>query len=209
VSAGDAALAALYREVFEHPDDDHVRLVLADALLAAGDPRGELILAQLRPEADHEQRAMRLVQRHGLTWLGALRGAVLPLAYERGFVASCRVVGGVRRLLAAPEWGTIHTVEGASTRMGFVPSPAMRALRRLTGISTNTLLALANDHGERMRALTVEVGHEPVLVEMLARYLPVNPVARLIVHGARTPDVAAALHAAAQRHPGLALEVRP
>ncbi len=36
----------LFAEILERPDDDAPRLVLADALTAAGDPRGELIVVQ-------------------------------------------------------------------------------------------------------------------------------------------------------------------
>lgn len=66
-----------------------MRLVLADALMAEGDPRGELIRLQCGAEPAKGGRIMRLLQQHGMTWLGALRGAVVPTAYERGFVASC------------------------------------------------------------------------------------------------------------------------
>lgn len=42
-----AAIDDLFREVYARPEDDAVRAVLADALLAADDPRGELIALQL------------------------------------------------------------------------------------------------------------------------------------------------------------------
>jgi len=38
--------AELLRQVWANPSDDHVRRVLADALISEGDPRGELILVQ-------------------------------------------------------------------------------------------------------------------------------------------------------------------
>jgi uncharacterized protein (TIGR02996 family) len=124
------AIASLYRQVWEHPDDDHVRMVLADALVLAGDPRGELIQQQLRGD-----RAMTLLQRHGMTWLGALRHHVLPVKYERGFLASCVVVDG-DACVGADEWSTVHTVEldrDSGTR--FLTHPVMRSLRSLVGVT--------------------------------------------------------------------------
>jgi uncharacterized protein (TIGR02996 family) len=45
--AAGAHIDALIREIHARPDADDARLVLADALLAEGDPRGELIALQL------------------------------------------------------------------------------------------------------------------------------------------------------------------
>jgi uncharacterized protein (TIGR02996 family) len=127
-------IAELFAQVYEHPDDDEIRLVLADALLAAGDPRGELIQLHYHPEADHERQVMQLLQRHGLTWLGALRDAVLPVRYERGFLASCVAVepAGV---VGAPEWATVRTVELDTDAQEFLFHPVMRSLRRLLDVS--------------------------------------------------------------------------
>jgi len=101
------AIAELFAAVWANPDDDATKLVLADALIAIGDPRGELIQLQFASRQD-ESGAMRLLQRHGLTWLGALRGKVVPLAYEKGFLASCIVIEPDP---APREWTTVHTVQ--------------------------------------------------------------------------------------------------
>jgi uncharacterized protein (TIGR02996 family) len=139
-----AAIEDLFAQVYEHPDDDEVRLVLADALLAAGDPRGELIQLQFHPEADHERRTMELLQHHGLTWLGALRDHVVPIRYERGFVTSC-VATNVDDIVGAPEWATIRTVELMCTNRAFLLHPAMRSLRRIHGIRVDLLQQIALD----------------------------------------------------------------
>jgi uncharacterized protein (TIGR02996 family) len=127
----------LFREVWQRPDDVELRLVLADALLEAGDPRGELIQLQHNPQADHERRAMRLLQRHGLTWLGSLRGAVVPVSYELGFLASCIAIdagaGG------RDEWATVLTVELDVSLIDFLFHPVMRSLRRVAGVEDEHL----------------------------------------------------------------------
>ena len=50
-------LEALYHNVYENPGDDRRRLVLADALLERGDPRGELITLQFATHAIARKRA--------------------------------------------------------------------------------------------------------------------------------------------------------
>ena len=127
----------LFREVWQRPGDLELRLVLGDALLEAGDPRGELIQLQRNPHADQGQRVMRLLQQHGLTWLGSLRDAVLPMSYELGFLASCVAIdadaGG--RI----EWATVHTVELGVTPVDFLFDPVMRALRCVAGVQDEHL----------------------------------------------------------------------
>lgn len=127
----------LFQAVWERPDDMELRLVLGDALLELGDPRGELIQLQRRPEADHARRIMRLLQQFGLTWLGSLRGAVVPIAYELGFLASCVAIDA--NAGGRIEWATVHTVELEVDEVGFLFEPVMRALRRVTGVDGDHL----------------------------------------------------------------------
>jgi uncharacterized protein (TIGR02996 family) len=133
------SISELFAEVYAHPEDDQVRRVLADALLAHGDPRGELILFQLAPDKDYHRRAMRLVQQHGLTWLGPLRGAVIPLRYERGFLASCQLVSGATDEIdfELPMWATVRTIDLGELESDdlFEVTPAMRSLRTLCGLA--------------------------------------------------------------------------
>lgn len=126
-------VADLLRQIYEHPADDELRLVLADALMATGDPRGEFIQLQIQPAHDLARRAMRLIQQHGLTWLGRLRGKVVPIGYDRGFLAHCHVYdeSGVTGL---DEWATVHTIELGEVTGEFVLDPVMRSLRRLDQI---------------------------------------------------------------------------
>jgi uncharacterized protein (TIGR02996 family) len=76
-----ASLDELWRQVAETPDEVSARLVLADALIEAGDPRGELIALQCggadanvivdRDHADNvAERVNDLVAAHWDAWLG-------------------------------------------------------------------------------------------------------------------------------------------
>lgn len=122
--------------------------MLADALQAIGDPRGEFIALQFNPAQDWERREMRLLQRNGLTWLGELRGAVTPIAYEKGFLASCILYDGAR-VVGCDEWATVHTVELASANdIEPLLHPVMRSLRHVASIEIENV--------ERLRSATIE-----------------------------------------------------
>lgn len=141
-----SAIEDLFAEVYANPNDDQLKRVLADALMAANDPRGELILFQLEPDKDHHRRAMRLIQAHGLSWLGPLRGAVIPLAYERGFLASCALLETGTDALEHEIWATVHTIDlddFDDVNIGKVRiTPVMRSLKRLIGLSPTQELIL-------------------------------------------------------------------
>src|SRR6188508_1970092 len=77
----------LLRAVIEAPDDDAPRLVYADALMRAGDPRGELIAMQL---AGKTVEADALLAQHERTWIAALPN-ILDATFERGFVKAARL----------------------------------------------------------------------------------------------------------------------
>jgi uncharacterized protein (TIGR02996 family) len=200
-------IAELFRQVYAHPDDDHVRQVLSDALVLIGDPRGELIQLQLHPSADLERRAMQLIQRHGLTWLGGLRGAVVPLAYERGFLARCMVVTeDVVSVAGCDEWSTVHTIELSSGSRGFVLHPVMRALRRLVGVSPNVLLDLANKYQPKLEQLAVDARYSPRFDDLLGRYLPASSIGTLTLVDV-PHDRAARLRSLAARHTRMKLQL--
>lgn len=104
----DAALAQMrdggWEEVVESvvvdrdavdPDLLPSMLVLADHLTEAGDPRGELLLVQVRLEADPTlalaEHEAALLARHGEDWTGPIPDGV-ELVWRRGFVASVHAV---------------------------------------------------------------------------------------------------------------------
>jgi uncharacterized protein (TIGR02996 family) len=82
-------IAALWEQIAAHPDELGPRIVLGDALLEHGDPRGELIALQCgageragSPEerARAKHRVRQLVQQLWKRWLGPLA----PFLHQRG-----------------------------------------------------------------------------------------------------------------------------
>ena len=91
-------LAPLWRDVVEHPDDDAPRLVLADALLALDDTRGELFSLQCAEHPPHrrgsvEGRIGRLIRTEWQRWLGELAHLVARhgSSFRRGMLDEIRV----------------------------------------------------------------------------------------------------------------------
>ncbi len=95
---------ALWAAVRAEPDDDDVRLVYADWLQEHGDPRGELILLQVRAargkaSPSDERRARALLKEHRDEWLGELALVLTGTKFERGFLDEASVAQNA----AAPE----------------------------------------------------------------------------------------------------------
>jgi len=88
----DPGYAGLVEDVLAHPDDDAPRLVLADALMERGDPRGELIAIQCArsEEDDAVDRVAALLDAHGDRWTAGLGPKTLSFGFHRGFVEEVR-----------------------------------------------------------------------------------------------------------------------
>ena len=94
----DDALASqheLLLQIIERPDDDQLRMVLADRLNDVGDPLGELILVQCAIERLIEgkgagdwnalkTRELELVRAHGAKWHEAAAPFARRLIFKRG-----------------------------------------------------------------------------------------------------------------------------
>jgi uncharacterized protein (TIGR02996 family) len=80
-------IASLEAAIVADPDDTDSYLVLADALIEAGDPRGELILAQHQGIA---KRDRELTERFGGE-ISTLAGVPVQLEWRLGFVWRCSV----------------------------------------------------------------------------------------------------------------------
>jgi uncharacterized protein (TIGR02996 family) len=80
-------IASLQAAIVTDPDDTDSYLVLADALIEAGDPRGELILAQHQGVA---KRDRELTERFGGE-ISTLAGVPVQLEWRLGFVWRCSV----------------------------------------------------------------------------------------------------------------------
>jgi uncharacterized protein (TIGR02996 family) len=84
----------LFAEVLAHPDDDAPRLVLADRLMEAGDPRGEFIRLQCMVEQetddaktrDLKARAQKILKKNQPAWLKPFKPFVRSTLFRRGFV---------------------------------------------------------------------------------------------------------------------------
>jgi len=150
-----AGPAALLEKVRANPDDDELRLILADAMDTAGDPHGELIVLQIRRkngESDRKTiaRERALLAKHMRDWLGAIAPAVKmkTAVFERGFLEKCTAVA--RRQVDAkvyfqhPEWATVRSIffEGHS-----MITPSMRSLREAMNVDEAGIEQLAaSDH---------------------------------------------------------------
>ncbi len=145
-----ADTAALFREVYAHPDSDDARIVLADVLQAQGDPRGELIALQLSGEG--VDRAEELLAKHGKDWLGDLRKVTYRARFQRGFLTrleldgTWRAPGGWAKVAADPSLGTVEDlIVGRATSEVYkqlATSPAMVGLKRIDVWDKHSLAAL-------------------------------------------------------------------
>ncbi len=176
----DAVLAA--------PDDDDPRLVLADALLERGEPRGELIALQCRSagptEGEAAEREASLLQRHWRRWSAPARAVARRWRFARGFVDSvtCPLPPSRRA------WEALHRLEPVrevEVSVGARPE----ALRWLPRISTRALIV----HGA--------VGDEGALALIGAPHL--HRLHRLALEGCAIGDAGALALAGAAALAGL------
>ena len=144
-AAPSVPLEALYAAVYDDPDDDQARLMLADVLQEAADPRGEFIALQMvrgRDGGPPTKREKTLADAWSRDWLGPLNPAVMKqgVVFDRGFLARCALTGEhVLALSSRPEWATVTHLDVAGHGESMRPlllSPAMRELRHVTGVSS-------------------------------------------------------------------------
>ncbi|MEZ4317758.1 MAG: TIGR02996 domain-containing protein [Myxococcota bacterium] len=117
---GPPDLPALFQAVWDAPDDDAPRHVLADALQLRGDPRGELIALQFRDDASARHRATYLQRTHRVAFLG--EGFLhAEVTWDRGFPLALDVGPAVLHASSERKW--VNAIRGAD---------AWRTVRRLT-----------------------------------------------------------------------------
>jgi uncharacterized protein (TIGR02996 family) len=151
-------LADLEARVFARPDDEALRQVVADALMEAGDPRGEFIALQLflaRGPSTPEQRAraLALEREHGARW-STVRGAE-QVEHQRGFPWLVRT----RQLNPGKAWATVGVlvVLGPQPVGKFLTScDALRSLERLTNVGASELVDCARWKTPRLTSLDLE-----------------------------------------------------
>ncbi len=145
-------VATLFAAVYRDPAAIDARLVLADRLVDAGDPRGEFIALQCSrsPEERPQKRERELLEEHGRSWLGAIGPALSDgFEFERGFVARAaleelEIETGIG---TQPEWATLTHLglwryEHIGTE-GLLVSERLKSLVCVRDLGRTDLAALA------------------------------------------------------------------
>ena len=139
-----AEIAAVLERVYEHPERDDARAVLADLLLERRDPRGAFIVAQLA--GLEEEAAQRLVGNAG-AWSGPLAAVTAPprTVFRRGFPAEVHVHFrdglAVADFGEATAWGTVECLHWTAGSTIHYPD-TLRALRAVHGQPESSLWSL-------------------------------------------------------------------
>jgi uncharacterized protein (TIGR02996 family) len=155
--------------VLADPDDDAARLVYADALIARGDGRGELIVAQIQKArgekvaAKHEDKLLRT---HKAAVLGPLAPVVCEPVIERGFLTRCRTVFQFAQLdlVAHPWWRTV--IDLTTERVDLATREDLR-IERLEIVDNSRAIELMDDE----RPLPIRTLNVPT-PKLLARIPP-------------------------------------
>ena len=142
----------LFAEVYAHPESDDARSVLADALQAAGDPRGDFIALQLAATEESLQKADALLQAHAKDWVGELRTVIYRGQFKRGFLTRLELDGAWRT--NAKGWDAVARSRELATVEDLIPGRAKgepyarllresKTVRRVAVWDELTLAALA------------------------------------------------------------------
>ncbi|WP_426731017.1 hypothetical protein [Myxococcus faecalis] len=124
-------------QVYAQLDDDAARLVMADELVALGDPWGEFIVLQCSPAPD-EARVDALLAAHRTSWEEPLGLLVMPgtTRFERGFPVAVQLGG--RATLQPPwrepgvAWSTVREIDwGGGLDRDWFMHAHLRGVRRI------------------------------------------------------------------------------
>jgi uncharacterized protein (TIGR02996 family) len=160
--------------VYANPADLAARMVYADSLSEAGDPRGEFIVLQCRHNGPMGDRERELLAAHGDGWVGPLAPLLAknPRIFERGFLSACSVRPDCDDPLLAtvgdPAWSTVRMLHffgvfaGEARRRASAAvllHPVMRSLEAAIGIHGSVLVELC-EHATPLpiRSITATVG---------------------------------------------------
>jgi uncharacterized protein (TIGR02996 family) len=145
---------ALFSEIYASPDDNALRAVLADALMEAGNPRGEFIALQLQEDAASQKKARALLKLYEKEWLGPFDRILSrqSLVWKRGFIEEAALSSTMkaiheRDVLELPEWSTIKVL----TTVYESQIPLQPALKNLVELRQLGLSAAAQLAGLRHR----------------------------------------------------------
>ncbi len=149
--------AALLERVVADPSSEEARVAYGEALAREGDPRGELILLQVKRkrgglDRKEGKREKELLKAHARSWAGPLAPVIVlgGSSFEGGFLSQVKLKALSERAAAEltgdPIWATVETlaVEGADVKAlaQLVAHPVLRSLRTLICPSGALLEAL-------------------------------------------------------------------
>lgn len=170
------AIDPLLQAVFDNPKDDHLREVVADALMEQGDPRGEFISLQLavaRGTFKHMDRASALERRFGRDWAGI--SPISRVRFGRGFPWLVEAPTANDQ----PEWATVAVLilPTGHTLAPFLGSSRwLTSLERLMNVDTQTLLRCSSANLPSLRAVDLSHDLELEALEHLATIPSVTEV---------------------------------
>jgi uncharacterized protein (TIGR02996 family) len=180
-----SAVDELMAQVADHPDDDELRLVLADVLLEKGDPRGEFIALQMQAQkrplsAEESAREAYLRRMHEGDWLGPIAHTTMDHSrvWRRGFLEECEflVQPGFKDATGHPAWSTVRvlTCNVGPERLDTLLHPVLRRVRVFRTQTNPVLRAVAtSDPPWAIEELSGGLGYPRMLPELLqARGLP-------------------------------------
>ena len=175
----------LLAQVHEKPDDDGAREVLADLWLERGDPRGELVILQLKDArgaaTDADRKKVRAILReHEKEWLGPLAAVTVKRRFERGFLD--RLELGANSIaspetwtsaLAVPALKTVRTIDAGRASTAHYRSFVLAAPNlRSADVARASFDELATRSPRRLAHLTLRFALTPKLVNELATTFP-------------------------------------
>ncbi|MCB9692875.1 MAG: hypothetical protein H6736_13775 [Alphaproteobacteria bacterium] len=136
------SLDGLWAAFWDDPRDAAARLVLADALVAAGDPRGELVQLQEaqrsgKGTAAIERRVSALIREHMDVLTGGLPGVDRKsCVFEGGFLHTVRLTAAAEALVASVDdraWRTVRRLV-LGPKVSFRVAPLVRSLPLLEAV---------------------------------------------------------------------------
>jgi uncharacterized protein (TIGR02996 family) len=146
-----AGIDTLYAAVYANPGEVASRIVLGDALIELGDPRGEFIALQCgrADAATPTRRERELLAANGRVWLEGAEKYIRKdgVVYRRGFVA-CARLNDIRGRTHDRVWRTIEELDVGGLWMDdalptWLPTlPVLRRVWRLPAARWDSVLAV-------------------------------------------------------------------
>ena len=218
----------LLAEIRENPRDDAPRIVYADMLVEAGDPRGTFIQMQLArsgrtPTAAERKEELKVLRKHYRGWLGEIAGCVgglgahnfsvgpertgMQIRFDRGFLTGVFVAQTPRKIAPAIGSAELATVEELTLRdegERVLRETALPALRFLT--IPITLLEIAHERfAKQLEALEMETESSVASRTNIARCakMPALRELTLLPQGSKFDEATSAVVGAGAKLPQL------